>query len=109
MDRKPLPVEQTNKIVVVAEWLSRLTIMQLELQMAEKWERLEALRRAYQMLAGALVQIVGEFDHLESEKFSSVLLSGLISDPEKLAIWDELVDAGVKSTLYDLFEKPRSA
>lgn len=105
--RTPLSVEQTDKVLVISEWLSTMATVQLELQLAERWDRLEDLRTIYRRLANYLIQVVGGFDHLDTDDWETKLLSGLLP-ANSIASHRERVDAAVKGAIYDLFVKPRS-
>jgi hypothetical protein len=104
--REPLSVEQTDKVLLIAVWLSRMSTLQREIQMAERWDRLDDLRRIYQGLSKYLIRIIDGSDDLDSNDWEQRLFSRLIK-PEGIIAHKESVEAGVKGAIYDLFEKPR--
>lgn len=105
--RAPLSIEQTDKVLLISQWLFKFAIIQRELQMAERWDLLEDLRQIYVGLSTYLVRVVGGLDDLDSDDWEARLFSGLIKDPAKIAAHKESVEAGVSGAIFDLFEKDR--
>src|SRR5690606_24484245 len=84
-ERAPLSVGQTDKVLLISQWLYKIATVQRELQMAQRWDRLEELREIYIGLSQHLVQVVAGTDALDSGDWERQLFARLITRPENLA------------------------
>lgn len=105
-ERLPLPVEQTDKVLLISRWLYRIAVIQSELQMAQRWDRLEELREIYIGLSKYLVQIVAGTDDLDSLGWEQRLFSRLIKSAESIESHKLSVEDAVRAVIHDLSKDP---
>ena len=100
--RKELSIKQSDKIILISHWISKMAAVQIELQLLEKWHLLDKVRRINDGLAVYLIQIVSGTDNLDEPDWENLTFGGLIKDSELLAAYKASVLAGVHHDLNGL-------